>query len=79
MSLAAEAENAAISGRKFSFSGIFPLVKTVSIKYSMWIQPNHGNPEKKVICQLFHILGTLVASEICRFPIYSTPREPDLR
>lgn len=56
-------KNAAISGRKFSFPSIFPLVKAVSIEYSMWIQPNHGNPEKKMICQLFHILGEPVGGE----------------
>jgi len=28
-----------------------------------------------MICQLFHILGALVASEICRFPVYFATRE----
>lgn len=28
-----------------------------------------------MICQLFHILGALVASGICRFPVYFAARE----
>lgn len=75
MSLAAEAEQCRNFGPEIrTHSDITAVQGGIERKCDMH-EAQMLHPAKKMICQLFHILGALVASGICRFPVYFAARE----
>lgn len=71
MSLAAEAEK-----RRDFWPEILPHGDITAVqdgierKYDVHEARALHPSRKKVICQLFHILGEPVGGEVCRFPVY---------
>lgn len=71
MSLAAEAEKRRYFWPEIlTHSNITAVQDGIERKYDMNEARMLHPLEKKMICQLFHILGDLVDGEVCRFPVY---------
>lgn len=80
MSLAAEAEKRRYFGPEILIpSAISAAQDGIERKYDAHEARVLHPSRKKMICQLFHILRALVASGICRFPVYFAAREPTPR